>query len=55
MFLTFLRLSFLIDGLNWRGGVVMLGEGTRAMATHVFEHWRAAGQVERLARVGPRD
>ncbi|KAE9384209.1 hypothetical protein BT96DRAFT_777149, partial [Gymnopus androsaceus JB14] len=42
------RLTFLIDGLAWRGGVVMTSNGTRAQGEAEFKRWKAAGHVQVL-------
>ncbi|KAE9391996.1 hypothetical protein BT96DRAFT_1058816 [Gymnopus androsaceus JB14] len=47
------RLTLLIDGLAWRGGVVMVGTGTRRQAEVQFRQWQTAGQTEVLCANGP--
>ncbi|KAE9401325.1 hypothetical protein BT96DRAFT_795299, partial [Gymnopus androsaceus JB14] len=42
------RLAFLIEGLAWRGGVVMTANGTRTQGDAEFKRWKAAGHVEVL-------
>ncbi|KAE9396622.1 hypothetical protein BT96DRAFT_801708, partial [Gymnopus androsaceus JB14] len=42
------RLTFLIEGLAWRGGVVMSAIGPRARADIQFRRWEVAGQTEVL-------
>lgn len=48
------RLSFLIEGLAWRGGVVMSAIGTRAQADVQYKQWKDAGLVAVLSPKGPR-
>ena len=47
------RLAFLIQGLAWRGGVVMAANGSRAQAEAQFKQWKSAGQVEVFLSNGP--
>ncbi|KAE9382499.1 hypothetical protein BT96DRAFT_788827, partial [Gymnopus androsaceus JB14] len=42
------RLKFLLEGLAWRGGVVMVANGPRAQAEVQFRRWEVAGQTEVL-------
>lgn len=49
-----LRLKFLLEGLAWRGGVVMVANGPRAQAEVQFRRWEVAGQTEVLPANGPR-
>ncbi|KAJ3859105.1 hypothetical protein EV359DRAFT_86801 [Lentinula novae-zelandiae] len=47
------RMSLLIEGLAWRGGEVMSGNGKKTRFEDVFKQWDAQNLTQRLSRNGP--